>query len=466
MVGKKLYHLISELSNSERQTIFIQAKRTDDKRFKLLLKLIGDKNYPIEDFSNKLNLIKNEIDSESTNGKSGNESLKIRRFVDYCIKEIENVKIKQFMQSNRKLKAYVMCEIYKDNKNKQILEGYLNDLNDELEVDFDFNDLMYKHYWIKKSIPLKLITQSEKDLKEWKRLIVLEKTTITEQYEYNMSVVHDNIVSLYFTNQSNIKLFDKEFIDIENIEWHLENTQNNLIKSVYYLILSQLYFSDNLKCKEYIGLSLLTLDKEKSRTADFIRRKIYLTNYFRGFHHGEPIQDTLIDVINTVKITEYYKSSNQRDYFLLFLTQLLANDSSFEINYLNRDHYLTNSKSNYFNYFLNAIDYFIKNKLAEAKKNTRKIDFNDNPMIGLWAIILEICICYKEEKYDVVEYLFTSAVNKLLLLKNEQFLNNSHAKALLHVAQKTKIKAPKEIIDMAKNTNNYCPMHAMLLAGI
>jgi hypothetical protein len=41
-----------------------------------------------------LNLIKNEIDSESNNGKGGSESLKIRRFVDYCIKEIENVKIK------------------------------------------------------------------------------------------------------------------------------------------------------------------------------------------------------------------------------------------------------------------------------------------------------------------------------------------------------------------------------------
>ena len=39
-----IINLISELTHSERQIIFIQAKRTDDKIFKLLLKLIGDKN--------------------------------------------------------------------------------------------------------------------------------------------------------------------------------------------------------------------------------------------------------------------------------------------------------------------------------------------------------------------------------------------------------------------------------------
>ncbi|MBI3517969.1 MAG: hypothetical protein HY062_01245 [Bacteroidetes bacterium] len=98
MLGNKLLQLINDLNTSERKLLIYRAKRSEDKRLKQFIRLLGDPNQSIAEFQDSLMSVKNNISSKGQLEKIKNDQL--RRFIDFCIKEIEDLKIENYSKSN------------------------------------------------------------------------------------------------------------------------------------------------------------------------------------------------------------------------------------------------------------------------------------------------------------------------------------------------------------------------------
>lgn len=145
MIGQKLYFLLADLTTSERKYLFVKGKKSEDKRYASFITLLGKKRGSTADFQDALHKVKNQI----APGKSGDKekSDTIRRFIDFCIKEIENLKIELYSQSNGKLRNYILAEVYDTSKTREVNEDYLKKLNKQT----DDKDFWLKNYYITKT---------------------------------------------------------------------------------------------------------------------------------------------------------------------------------------------------------------------------------------------------------------------------------------------------------------------------
>ena len=94
MLGNKLLQLIKDLNTSERKLLIYKAKRSNDKRLTQIIRLLGEPNQSSAEFQESLMIVKNSISTKGQSEKIKNDLL--RRFIDFCIKEIEDLKIENY----------------------------------------------------------------------------------------------------------------------------------------------------------------------------------------------------------------------------------------------------------------------------------------------------------------------------------------------------------------------------------
>ena len=166
MIGQKLFLVLSRLSTAERKFFFLRAKKTEDKRFKQFVFLLGKKGFSTAEFQTSLDIIKKEIATNNSNEKEMQDAL--RRFIDFCIKEVENLKIELYIKSNFKTRNFILSEIYDHSSSREIHEDYLN----KLDKFSDEKDFWLKNYYVTKMSAIKLRSQKLSDLEEWKSLLI------------------------------------------------------------------------------------------------------------------------------------------------------------------------------------------------------------------------------------------------------------------------------------------------------
>ena len=127
MVGKRLYNLILNLNVSERKIFFIAEKNNEDKRFKYLILLLKKKDLSKIEFLEAINFIENALTPSQKSSKIKNDN--VRRFDDYAIKEIEDLKIKLFVKENDIIRNYLLCQIYDSSQTVESHQTYLEKLN-------------------------------------------------------------------------------------------------------------------------------------------------------------------------------------------------------------------------------------------------------------------------------------------------------------------------------------------------
>ena len=91
MLGNRLLLLIKELNVSERKLLIYKAKGSNDKRMKEFIRLLGNPNQSTSDFQDSLSIVRNHISNKNQSEKIKNDQL--RRFIDFCVKEVEDLKI-------------------------------------------------------------------------------------------------------------------------------------------------------------------------------------------------------------------------------------------------------------------------------------------------------------------------------------------------------------------------------------
>ena len=109
MKGKKLYKIITNIDISEKRQLLHICSISKDKRHFYLEKLLKYDFNTIDSFQNALTSIADEYFTF----KSSIENDKLlRRFVSFASDEIENLKIKNFLDQNQKYKNHILKKIF------------------------------------------------------------------------------------------------------------------------------------------------------------------------------------------------------------------------------------------------------------------------------------------------------------------------------------------------------------------
>lgn len=460
MLGLKLYDLIKNLTTSERKIIFIKSKKVNDKRYLQLLFLITPKKQNVDLFEKNLNKVKPLVSPKNASVKIANDSL--RRFIDFAIKEIEDIKITNYTRENHKIRNFILSECYKGNETLNIQENYLNKLSKNLEQKRDY--WLYDYYLLHSS---NIILQSHtiKATKQWKDLLIQQKDHAHRYYLNKTSTLYDKISSLYLDNKESVNNLDKKIFSEESALELINSTEDEEVRSTLYLALAQFHFESETLFAYYSSQSLESLGNSKGIQQDSIRKKILLVKFLHSFHFGHANAELLQMIGQVVEINEKYKKEDPRDLFFLNLIQLISKEKNGKLNYFKSKNGSRRLSRNdeYFIKFLHALDLFLKNNLKEAKLILTSISSSSNYYIANWSRLIEITIQILQGNDRTIENLIQNELRKLRNNEGRIFTTNSSAAFLSVCCQKLNMKTPSYLKKAIGENHTLTPIHSLLV---
>lgn len=458
MVGQKLYLILSRLSTAERKFFFLRAKKTDDKRFKQFVFLLGKKGFSTAEFQSNLEKIKKEIATKNSNEKEMQDAL--RRFIDFCIKEVENLKIELYIKSNFKTRNFILSEIYDHSSSREIHEDYLH----KVEKFSDEKDFWLKNYFITKMSTLKLRSQKLSDLEDWKTLLIKQKKLVQENYQQEIASVYDKISASFIDDKRSIDLLEGELKTEDDLLLQIALAKNDVVKASLYLTLARFFFKDETKFKEYTSKSLKLLDEANSKEAILIKRKLHFASFLQSFHFNHTYNDTLSHIKQVIEINKKFDVEDDKSIFYLFFLQLLKNDHSGEINFFesNYDVYFSHEATAYLKEFLQAFEFFMNKNYKSAKRLLTNLSYIDNPYLASWARLIEIVTNYIQGNTDFAETLLKSELKRMDSNKNRIFSMNSNLKLLKELSDRILTKTPILLKNINTEKTKYTIFHQLL----
>ena len=458
MIGQKLFLVLSRLSTAERKFFFLRAKKTEDKRFKQFVFLLGKKGFSTAEFQTSLDIIKKEIATNNSNEKEMQDAL--RRFIDFCIKEVENLKIELYIKSNFKTRNFILSEIYDHSSSREIHEDYLN----KLDKFSDEKDFWLKNYYVTKMSAIKLRSQKLSDLEDWKSLLIKQKKLVQENYQHEIASVYDKISASYIDDKRSIDLLEGELKTEDDLLLQIALAKNDLVKASLYLTLARFFFKNEAKFKEYTNSSLKLLANQSEKEALIIKRKLHFASFLQSFHFNHSYSETLNHIKQVLEINKKFDLEDDKSIFYLFFLQLLKTDHSGEINVFETgyDAYFSHESTLYLKEFLQAFEFFSTNNYKSAKRLLTNLSYIDNPYLASWARLIEIVTNYKQGNTDFAETLLKSELKRMDSNKNRIFSMNSNLRLLKELSDRLLAKTPVLLKTINTEKTKYTLFHQLL----
>jgi hypothetical protein len=462
MIGKKLYHLLNELSTAERRLLFNKAKWTNDKRYPLFIRLLGTKGQKMDDFSASLVEIELALQAAELSAKAKNIAL--RRFTSFCIKEVEELKIARFVESDKRLRSYVLCNVYKEIEPKNIFEGYLYDLKETLKAG---NDYWLNDYYLRSKSALKLSSQTDKDIQEWKAILIEQKQEVDNYLMYKTAVITDKVASLYLNDPDSVTDLGDNFLNKAEIIKMADKAGNIEVKAILLGCLAQINFEDKSKFKKYTEEAMKLVENSKEPSSVLVKRKILIVNFLHGFHFGSRV-DYLYTVINEIiLIDKSLKIEDKRNLFFFFLIRLLLNEKATTPASIPDDYklYFKDEHIDWFYQFLVAFSFFTQGKYAQCKNALIEISHSKNTHITSWARLLEIATCVKLSNHSLAVNYLNNELKRHSNKQSNRFSANSTVQFLITMANHYTIRVPKKLVS-SKYSQQVTPLHTILLSTV
>jgi hypothetical protein len=458
MIGHKLYLLLSKLTTAERKCLFLRSHKTDDKRYKQFVFLMGKKGNSSNDFQSSLEIIKKELATNKTSEKEKQDNL--RRFVDFCIKEVENLKIELFVKANFKLRNYLLSEIFDHSSTRETHEDYLN----KLDKFSDDNDFWIKNYYISKMSALKLRSQKVTDLDEWKTLLIKQKKIVQEHYQQEIASVYDKISASFIDDKRSIDLLEGELKTEDDLLLQIALAKNNVVKASMYLTLARFFFKNEIKFNEYTNSALKIIENDLSKEAIIIKRKLHFASFLQTFHFNHAYDKTKEHIKQVVEINKKLDMEDDKSTFYLFLLQVIKKDKTGALNYFTCElnNYFINDSTLYLKDFLIALDFFQNKNFKASKRILTNLSYVDNPYLASWARLLEIVINYKQGNDDFASTLLKNEIKRMDSNKNRIFSMNSNLKILKDLSDKLLSKTPSVFNNVNTQKTNLTIYHQLL----
>ena len=463
MIGRKLHQLIIDLSTSERKLFIYKAKKSGDKRYKGFATLLGYKNQSIADFQKVL--LKSQHDLVSEIRSEAEKKLTLRRFIDFCIKEIENVKIENYVQSNAMMKNYILSNAYNKIKTKDIHEDYLHKLGVAVK---DGDDYWLRSYYINKSSVLKLMSQTDKGFNEWRSIISEQINLLQDFHQKELTNIYQKISSSYVDDKDSIQLFDVKYLTEDYILRQIELISNAKLKATLYLVIARFKIEDEQLYPIYSSKALAVIKGFSDEEANLVRRRVYFASFLHTFHFNYPNVEIKKLLLKSIDLDALEQLEDPKLFFYLFLIQILRNDKSGNLNYfsLNSKRYFVDESVNYFGNFLKALEYFKEGDYKASKRFLSDLSFVNNPYVGSWSRCMEIAISNNKGDKDLAETLIQKEIKRLQNLTHRFFTINSSIKFIVEISGRLNIKTPRKLQEVGKATKKLSPFHQFLMDSL
>jgi hypothetical protein len=464
MVGKRLYNLILNLNVSERKIFFIAEKNNEDKRFKYLILLLKKKDLSKIEFLEAINFIENALTPSQKSSKIKNDN--VRRFVDYAIKEIEDLKIKLFVKENDIIRNYLLCQIYDSSQTVESHQTYLEKLNVSMK---DGDEYFYKSFYYSKLSNLKLRSQTLKDLKVWRELVLVQKKLMQDHYSFEMSLFFDKISSSFIDDKSSVSNIDKSLIDKKTINSYIQTTDDPRIQARIFLALARFNFEEKNSFFSYTTKGLKLLENYNDRDSVLTKRKIYFASFLHYFHSGYDYSLMISSISEVLSIDKKFDIEDSKSYFYLFLLQILNDDKKGHLNYFSITGiraYFNLESSSYLLDFLVALEYFKTGDYRKAKRGFNNLSLVNNAYLSTWSRLLEMIINYNQGNYELVEAILTSEIKRVLQNKDRIFTTNSNAYVLKYISKRMKLKYNSELDKFVISSQSLSPIHKFMVNEI
>lgn len=427
MVGKKLLALLLDLTVSERRVLLNEAKKSSDKRHGALITILTAKPKDAEGFTAVLNKI-----GETLAGKElpeSEQSLKKRRFVDFAIKEIEELKITNHLKSNPKLRNLVLSNVYDKQGTRGIMEGYLNALGTISEQQ---KDLDLKNYYLSKSIELKPQSQTVKSVDSWRRLLSERLELIESRYKADKAELFDLVSISYLDNGTDFKELVHAYDQSAELgEISLETEALNQV--AYKIADARVNFRDEERSMKSLKLAqeaLNAIDTQSNKKYE-LKRRIKYVAFLSAFHHGRPLTE-LINLIDAVLGLD--RLLEKEDLKVLFYRAALGAINGEEHPTLELLRKGVSEDARYMVDFVEALLLLQEGELKKAKRLFHEVSYAGNPYVASWARVADIIINTKLGNDDLVKSLIQRANRQLDNHSNRIFSLNSSAAVLDSIA--------------------------------
>jgi hypothetical protein len=438
LIGKKLYWLIYDLDNSERKSLHFICRNSNDKRYSVLTKLLNERNITQEEFEN---FLKNETFAIYPSNVSELErATKVRRLVDFCIKEIENLKISNYTSYDGLIRNYILAQVYDKTGMRHIQEDYLNKLGNDNSRKKVY---LYNNFYIDTQLGLKLRTQTLKNIQEYQKLLLEKKELVYTHYLHEMVYIFDRVSALFIDDKSIKELYNDFFDDENQYRLHIALSQKKSDAAWVKLAQARFSFEDEPQFGLLITEAEKLVESLEDDNSAFVKRKIHFIKFLHGFHFNKPYA---YQVEYLKKVIDYNLENDIEDpksfFYLIFL--YLLNDNK-EISVLKTllQKYKTQEEAIYFNNFIDAIIAFKKGDLKKAKNLAIETTNCKNFYFSIWAKLLEIAINYQQNNHDILESLLLSLIRQLNNNQHRIFTINSSILFVNILAEKIDMKVPK-----------------------
>lgn len=463
MIGNKLLQLIKDLNTSERKLLIYKAKQSEDKRLKQFIKLLGKVNQSTSDFQDSLAIAKNNISSKGQSEKIKNDQL--RRFIDFCIKEIEELKIEQYAKANPAIRNYILSNVYNKNTTRVVYQDYLSKINTHTK---NSNDFWIKNYYINNMASLKLLSQTDNDFKEWRDLLSIQINLIQDYYYEEIANVYTKIGASYVDDKTTLDQFDAKYLSQDYILKQIDLVGSPKVKANLYLALARFNIEDEIKYPMYSSEAIRVVKNINDDDADLIRRRVFFASFLHVFHFNHPYHVIKKLLLKIIAFNEKSEFEEPKIFFYLFLLQIINDDKEGTLNVykVNPKKYFTDPEFLYFFNFLEAVEYYKSNDFKSAKRILNNLSFVNNPYIASWSRCLEVAVNYRQGNMDLTESLINKELKRLALHSNRIFTINSSVLFMVKMAKNLNLKVSKNFIEISSRTIKISPIHQFMINSI
>lgn len=427
MIGKSLLVLLNELTKPERHLLVNICKKSKDKRHYALYILLRNTTAASFDFEKAvykscLQLIKSKKESE--------KHKTIRRFIDFAVKEIENIKIKNFINYNLSERNYLLGKIFTISNNKQLTEYYFNKAS-------TFNTVWFaaekKEQQLQALLNNVSVSNNKKSLKALKALVV-EKNELTQKiYHSSLSGIYERLSFLAMEDISVVKDKElKELILTENEINQLLKIAVNTVEEFRYRLarLRFLFYNNDFHHVKKAVLKKLMQSTLREDDKKSIQLQIAYLSMLHDFNNG----------VDACKINFSINSNSyEQEKFYYYLINLLSQ-------YENKITVSLNTKLKFSNtnkdlqIFLELMENFLNRNFTKCIKPVGVMAYSEHFNIMAWSKLIELKLHLIKENYDYCESLigrydrflkqheskiFTAQSNKICFKILTNFLKNN-----------------------------------------
>ncbi|MBL4703934.1 MAG: hypothetical protein JKY54_05405, partial [Flavobacteriales bacterium] len=375
MIGKKLLALLVDLTVSERRVLLNESKKSQDKRHEALIFLLTSKSNEKEKFISILDKIGVGLTDASL--PESERNLKKRRFVDFAIKQIEEMKISAYLKNDMKLRNLVLTNVYDKKGTRDVMEGYLEQLG---TISDQQKDLDLKNYYLSKSIELKPQSQTVKSVDSWRRLLSERLELIENRYKVDKADLFDLVSISYLDNgcdfQELIEAYEKS-----GGSGGLTKDLEALNEVSYKISDARINFRDTERAVESLNEADLLVEgiEENDREKFQLKRKIAYVKFLLAFHHGES-SSNLIKLIDQVIGLD--RILDKEDLKVLLYRSALSALSGEKHETLKELRGKVNEESQYMVDFVEALLLQSDGQLKAAKRLFHEVSYSGNPYVA------------------------------------------------------------------------------------